>query len=328
VTLVAQSSLPDGAKVIYETSSGQVGVFVVRQRLGIIVFFGFDWYESDRGDWRTLLALSLTNAKADRQQMESPTITLASYSEIKTKMSFERPMSLTAKVRTAPVTRYSGTVMLFRNSYYVDTRREVQHMMDDLAAKSILYETFDITTETWNQPNKAIILPEQEMMQLTVSDSIRLQLQDYVKGGGTLIFCGSGDTAGHPTSLDAINMLFGYSLAMHSHTATCSLTRTSTCDMYCDAPATTSCYDGVTLATMDSMPPGAKAVYSTGPDATGGIGVVIMYLGTGRIIYLGFDWYAEDRGDWPELLKLATEKAGPTSPWFVDTPGLHATVAQ
>jgi len=124
--------------------------------------------------------------------------------------------------------------LIFRNSLVVDTRREVKHMIDDLTAEGIPHRDFLVDSDTWNPDNKAIIIPEQEVSTLAITDAQKTDLLNYVNSGGTLIACGSAYTSQVPRTLDFLNDVFSFDLQLAHRTTTCSMTKTEPeCEMFC-----------------------------------------------------------------------------------------------
>jgi len=138
--------------------------------------------------------------------------------------------------------RFLAMPLIFRKSLIQDARSEIKHLVEDMQVSGIPHRNFLLDANTWNPDNEAMIFPEQELGDLSVSGNQKADLSSYVKDGGTLVICGSAYNTNEPQSLNFLNNLFGFTLQMAARSTKCSMTKKEPdCDIFCSAPDSIEC---------------------------------------------------------------------------------------
>ena len=131
-------------------------------------------------------------------------------------------------------------------------------------------------------------------------------LKAFVDGGGTMVLVGGYD------HLDWVNTAFGWSLASdedldyrHPMPKTDGAGNTP----YRDGSASIPGNNGGSLLDVTTLPDSAIVVYEGEDGRTNG-SVVVLPSGSGRLVYLAWDWYDAtpvglQDGGWNKLLKLS-----------------------
>jgi len=265
--LVLTSSLPKKANCIYalENSPDGCAVWVLPVGKGEVMYLGFDWKKKS-GKWNTVLKSALSGVP---------------------------PLVLDPPHHFPQI-----NVALFYNPEYVDTTREAKYVKSDLKTQGIRFRKFQ-NIEGWDRAEGVMIIPELEKKPLLLADAAKANLKKYVENGGTLVIAGHFQGRG----LSLLNQVFGWYLSSDKRSVSGSSDKVaSECGILCDGPVSLKHKNLVTYAITKSLPQYTQHVYvaNDGQDST----VFITKVGIGRVVYLGFDWYDYDRGDWPKLLEM------------------------
>lgn len=129
------------------------------------------------------------------------------------------------------------------------------------------------------------VVPEQENGSLTSGPAPALDLlKTWVQQGGRLVLM--GDDGGN--AADLMNTEFGFQVA-----SACCLDeagfnhRLASVSPFAGGPDSLGNEDATTWLFADSLPTGSKKVYGIADSIT----VALLPAGSGRIAYLGWDWY-------------------------------------
>eukprot|EP00616_Rhizochromulina_sp_CCMP1243_P018477 CAMPEP_0118998272 /NCGR_PEP_ID=MMETSP1173-20130426/62989_1 /TAXON_ID=1034831 /ORGANISM="Rhizochromulina marina cf, Strain CCMP1243" /LENGTH=597 /DNA_ID=CAMNT_0006949759 /DNA_START=9 /DNA_END=1802 /DNA_ORIENTATION=- len=210
---------------------------------------------------------------------------------------------------TPSPTRAPTDALVFVNPSYVDADGEAENLRGSLSLEGISYGT----TSALSPPDSgALVIPELEIAAITPSAGEISALQAFVTGGGTFLIC--GDYSGRAASL--INTLFGTSLSYYSSSTSGSASITSEGSTSADSPFTEG----------PGSVPGLNAVYKLSTSSVESSSFVNAYgtsteswvcygyYGAGRIVYLGYDWYATSSNSaWNQVLSAGLTGPVPTS---------------
>jgi len=204
---------------------------------------------------------------------------------------------------------FKKEMALWENKDYVDVEEEVKHLKEDLGKAEISWKSF-AEFSTWDFNSSTLLIPEQELRQLMLEEKTEKKLLKYVSKGGTLVVCGSGDfwtETGKGVNL--INRVFGFYIKKHGDewsNAKAKKNETG-CGIFCSVDEVSMPSATVTIS-ISTLPPEALVAFVKADDPKATPVLTIPYK-TGLIVYLGFDWYSEDRPTtWSTLLKLAHDR--------------------
>jgi hypothetical protein len=232
-------------------------------------------------------------------------------------------------------------VSVFDDPVYVDTSNNSGAESDNVQA-SLRSLGFTVTTFTniaaAAATNKILLIPEQENAALgpALGAGNRAALSNFVVRGGLLIVHGSdsGRTAG------LLNSVFGFAVTEtgQGFLGTMFLTNGATGTAFADDSTSIPINDGSTTLLRNSLPPGSRNIY----ESAGSNAVVLISFGSGKIVYLGWDWWnaapvgTQDSG-WLQVLASAVTEADSLSTfnlltldstdkgWY-DSTGFHSAV--
>jgi hypothetical protein len=153
-----------------------------------------------------------------------------------------------------------------------------------------------------------LLFPEFERRPLggDLSASAKSTLTDYVSSGGSLIINGSSNAP------EFLNAVFGFSLVyIHVGGSSNRNAIDAAGTAFAGGPANVP-NNNATLPLTGSLPAGTLVIY-VGPSSTGAT-VAIIPFGSGKIIFLGWDWFNAAPiggydGGWLEVLDRAVEEA-------------------
>jgi len=280
--LVQKSSLPKHATCIYALTNSADGCAVWMSLVGNgkIIYLGFDWKKKSKS-WNNVLKAALAGV---------PPVVI-----------------------NPPQHSSTTNVALFYNAHYVDTAREANYVKRDLEAQGIRYRKFQ-QISGWDRSEGVIIIPELEREPLTLTGAAKASLKKYVEQGGTLVIAGHYQGRG----LELLNQVFGWTLRSDMKSIGGSSDKVaSECGVLCDGPDSLKHRNLVSYVLTNTAPQGTTHPYvvKDGKYST----VFITPSGIGRVVYLGFDWYDYNRGDWPKLLEMIV-KSSPLGGIPVETP--------
>ena len=212
-----------------------------------------------------------------------------------------------------------AVVGVFDDPRYVDTSggsdSESDNVQASLTDLGFPVETFtDIVAAT--ATHSVLLFPEQEVDALApaLTPTERSALADFVAGGGLMIVHGSPTTS---RSASLINLLFGFALEEATVSDGLAFDRTAQAagTEFMNAQTSIESQSGSDILQSASLPAGALGIYEN----LGQSIVAEMYFGSGRIIFLGWDWWdaapqGTQDGGWLGVLESAALELGPVAP--------------
>jgi hypothetical protein len=210
----------------------------------------------------------------------------------------------------------TGVITLFANGTYV------QYVPGDLGAEASNVEASlnalglqpNITTDISDAgvaaallTSNVYVIPEQEVGGLTpaLGAAARAAIVAFVNAGGTLV-------VHNGQHLTLINTLFGLTLTAGAGTFPYTLAPAAAGTPFAGGPASLLSADYTEPVQDTSLPVGSQVIYRS-PSTSDAV-VAVIPRGTGRIVYMGWDWYnaqpvgSEPGGeDWLEVLRRATQ---------------------
>lgn len=211
-----------------------------------------------------------------------------------------------------------STVAVFDHPSFVDTGGGSAAESDNVQAslQSLGYSVITFTNfSTGISGQQVVLVPELETGDLASALSVaeRTALQGFVAGGGTLIVQ-SGFTTARAAGL--INALLGSSVSEQSESDGTVFQRTGAAagTPFGDDPSTLAALNGSSVLLTASLPGGAVGIYTNGTRSV----VAVLPQGSGRIVFLGWDWYnaapvGTQNGGWLTVLQSAVSLAGPNT---------------
>lgn len=197
-------------------------------------------------------------------------------------------------------------VAVFDNPLYVDTAggssAESDTVQASLTNLGFAVVTFTNIIEAAAASN-VLLIPELEAGDLAaaLTAAERSALSNRVVSGGTMIVHGRLTRAS-----GLINSVLGLSVVEVSTSSSNNLTAAAIGTQFADDASSIPNLSGTRALQKTSLPPGSRSIYETN-----GLSVVAeMYVGAGKVIYLGWDWFnaaplgAED-GGWLQVLESA-----------------------
>lgn len=186
--------------------------------------------------------------------------------------------------------------------------------------------------------NDVFLIPEQESWCYLPGDllgaaDVVAAWKNWVSGGGALIIHSSEEAMQKVDDLFAV--VFGFRAGATAGTGIPTTRRPAAADTaFADAPGSIPGHPSTGLLPLGTLPTGAISIYDNGSKAS----VVILPFGSGKIIFLGWDWtkskppFADGLdGGWQQVLAAAVEEAirqeppppPPPPPSFADVPPGH-----
>lgn len=207
----------------------------------------------------------------------------------------------------------SGTaaqVAVFDNPEFVDTTSsgtdaEADNLQATLLSLGHAVSTF-ISIETGISGQSVVIIPEQENGDLAsaLTATERSLLQDFMLGGGTLIV--HGFTTLRAASL--INSLIDTSLEAQEERPGTLFSRSiqASGTSFEGGPLSIEVNNASDSLAIASLPPGSRTIYTNNTQCL----VAVIPFGSGRVIFLGWDWWdaaplGSQDGGWLEVLNNA-----------------------
>ncbi len=183
----------------------------------------------------------------------------------------------------------TGTVEVLAFTYGSDTTEEYPHT---LAALNQYYTNYTLTryygtTATDLQSaltgKDVLLFIEQEMASSTVYSTLATTVQNFVSSGGTVIVCGSWNT--YATRIFDMGLFIGST----GGTSSSTLSTLDTTDVITDNVPLSFAAPNATFPVSIANADKVKLVQPTG--STTDV-VTYRHIGSGTVIYLGFDYYA------------------------------------
>jgi hypothetical protein len=211
-------------------------------------------------------------------------------------------------------------VALFDSPLYVDTTSggtgaESDNLQASLTNRGFVVVTFTNIVAT-TAANIVLLFPEQEVAPLApaLTAAERSALSNFVAGGGLMIVHGSHTTT---RSAGLLNLVFGFGVVEAEVSGGVVFSRTvqAAGTAFTNAPASIASQNGSDVLLTASLPAGARSLYETNGQSL----VAEMYVGVGKVIFLGWDWYnaypiGTVDGGWLTVLASAVNDRGPVSP--------------
>jgi hypothetical protein len=208
----------------------------------------------------------------------------------------------------------AANVAIFNDGAYVDTTStlppesppEPENVRADLEAQGHIVTMFTgVDSTSWADAiaaNDVVILPELEAGSLSgdLTAGAQTALRNHVAAGGGFIamFNSNG-------SLALVSSIFGMTAPVSAGAATSNRNATAILGtVFVDASPALSTPSATTAITTASIPSGARALYTSAANCE----AYATTFGTGRIVWLGWDWFGATRpSDWVGLLGLAVD---------------------
>ena len=210
-------------------------------------------------------------------------------------------------------------VAVFSNDTYVDytdsaSSSEAYNLTQTLASLGETVTTFTGITSADFSGNAtgdtlALAIPELEngILSPNLDAAAKTAIANYVNGGGTLLIFGTNNDTSEDG--DFLNSIFGFSI-VSTHADAVGLIRLTAAAVgtpFSGEAATILGNDATTVLTTASLPAGAKVIYS---DNNGDTVVMYVPVGSGHVVYLGYDWYdaapfGTQDGGWVSVLDAA-----------------------
>lgn len=147
----------------------------------------------------------------------------------------------------------------------------------------------------------AIVIPELEKGRLVLSAGSKNALKGAVASGRTLVVIGAR------WGVQLINDVFSKRLVYKFAHCTASRTSAAGGTLFSKTPGRLPYKNAVFGVKTSSLTSGMKSVYKCGGDRTT---VVYFNHGRGKVVYLGFDWFANGPGEWTTVLDAALKMGG------------------
>ncbi len=195
-------------------------------------------------------------------------------------------------------------IAYFDNDLYTDVDGESVNLAASLTAQGHTLNSFSgITAADWNAATAVadlLVIPELDNGDLFAAlDAAAISaINSYIGNGGGLIMFDR--TVSAPRTIDFLNGIFGYALQPGFIVASQSLNAAAAAGTEFEGgpPALPdiSATEGLTTA---SLPPGSLSLYEQGANTS----VLAVDQGSGRIVFLGFDWFeVPTPAEWEDVL--------------------------
>jgi len=210
----------------------------------------------------------------------------------------------------------TGLLTLFTNGTYVqnipgDLGAEASNMEAGLNALGLQPNTTtdisDAGVAAVLATSKVYVIPEQEVADLTAAlgAGACAAIVAFVNGGGTLV-------VHNGRHLTLMNTLFGLTITAGGGTSPYTLGPAAAGTPFAGGPASLLPADYTEPIQDTSLPVGSQLIYRS--PSTNDAAVAVIPRGTGRIVYMGWDWFnaqpvgSEPGGlEWLEVLRRATQ---------------------
>jgi hypothetical protein len=212
---------------------------------------------------------------------------------------------------------HAAEVAVFDNASFVDTTSRKDSAESDNVQTTLELLGHSVTPFTEIDAiglrsaivgKRAVVIPELERGDLgaALSEQSRTEFAGYVADGGILIVHGTSDRR----ATNFLNLTFGWSLSA-GVVGPSQRGEDATGSPYESAPTTLEANARTRGLYRLTLPPRALAMYVNRSRAP----VVELPFGGGRVIYLGWDWYAavprgDQDGGWISVLAAATNAPG------------------
>jgi subtilisin family serine protease len=222
---------------------------------------------------------------------------------------------------------YDSVVSVFTDSRYVNTGEGeiagARMVQESLWMRGHPVEAFTQFADPNATTNEVLLIPGLDVASLApeLTAAERSALSNFVQAGGILIVQGTY----HPgRTSELLNDVFGWSLEEFFARGDPRLDIRATNSIFATAPVLLSTKFATSALWDETLPAGAQRIYAT--EATrgseyvgGGSAVAILPYGTGRVVFLGWDWVdaeplGRNDGGWIEVLELATHAKDPPRP--------------
>jgi len=197
-------------------------------------------------------------------------------------------VALSLSLFLSPVS--AGTIAFFDNALFTDPPEESANLAASLTALGHTLNTFSgFTAADWITATTGVdllVIPELDSDDLngSLDAAARAAIASYVSGGGGLLMF---DRSSFETP-NLLNAVFGYSLVGGSISGDQTLNAIAAAGtVFAGGPATVPQSDATEPFDTASLPAGALSIYSQGT----GTSVFVTDFGSGRIGFLGFDWF-------------------------------------
>jgi predicted outer membrane repeat protein len=234
--------------------------------------------------------------------------------------------------QTFPGSALSGNVAVFNDPSFVDSYYYYSDSYDEQATLASLGATVSTFVGTsgpeWaaGLAGKTVaVIPDQDygFLSPALSSSAVLALRNFVADGGGLIINGSYGYTGRTAAL--LNSVFGFNTT-ENYAGNFTFGRTSAAIGTAFSADTPTLYPnyGTNALVTSSLPAGALSLYESGGETA----IALMNYGSGKIVFMGWDWYAAaplgyQDGGWVQTLGSAVEEVGASH-----VPGTHTVIVQ
>jgi len=191
---------------------------------------------------------------------------------------------------------WATKVTVFDNDTYVDTSSapfaaESDNIQASITALGHTVTTFtgitDVDFSTALTGQDVLEIPELEHGDLApaLSPAAITVIHDFVANGGRLIINSSD---GNFFAQNVLNTVFGFSVVeTDDGTFATNKTPAAAGTIFQNGPATLNDNNGTAGMTLASLPGGAQSIYDDGTSTI----VAIIPVGSGEIVFLGWDWF-------------------------------------
>ncbi len=234
----------------------------------------------------------------------------------------------TSSVAAVSTTLLGGgkQIAFFDNDLYTDVDGESVNLAASLTSQGHTLNSFSgITAADWNAATAAadlLVIPELDNGDLFADlDAAAISaINSYIANGGGLIMFDR--TTSTPHTLNMLNGIFGYALTGASVGVTMLNRVDAAGTPFAGGPASLPDSCATEGVTSTSLPAGALDLYNDGGTATS---VFAVDFPSGRIAFLGFDWWeVPTPPDWEAVLGNAVsyvQTTAPPCPWDIDGSG-------
>lgn len=179
----------------------------------------------------------------------------------------------------------------------------VTNLSASLVALGHTTSTFS-STSAWatnlNAGNLAVIPDLDADLYAALTPTQRNEISSFVSGGRNLLITGG---AGNATDTNAfLNGVFGFSVTATGAAISSNLNNAAaTGTPFAGGPATLPVANQVFAHTTSSLPVGTLSIYANGANTT----VWSQNFGSGKVIYLAYDWFQGAETNWDGVLGRA-----------------------
>lgn len=201
----------------------------------------------------------------------------------------------------------AANIALFSDSSYVDTvtNEEVEKIQASLTSigghnVSTFIGIGETNFSTALNGKHILLIPELEKGDLGSALSLSAEnvISNFVVNGGGIIV--NSDTGSNVTNF--LNAVFGFSTVRGGATGTASLTGEEFGTAFAGGSSSLTDASGTYPLTTSSLPSGSTSIYETST----GTYVAILPYGSGKIIFLAYDWYSgTSSNNWETILENA-----------------------